>query len=83
MNNNNLSECKRVLKDCEVLLQEKLTRPEAQQHVCDQARYFYNFIMWDTEKTATGKSGEIVQISLVSKDGQFCFSEYVMPKVGK
>ena len=68
------------MKDCEALLQESLTRPEVQPHVCDQESYFYNFLIWDTETTAIGKSAEIIHISVVSKDEQFCFSKYVTPK---
>ena len=75
-----LGECKRVLKDCEALLQEPIVCPEVQPHVCDEQSYSYNFLMWDTETTTIGKAAEIMQISVVSKDEQFCFSEYVTPE---
>lgn len=71
-----LGECKRVLKDCEALVQEPIVRPEVQPHVYDEQSYSHNFLMWDTETTTIGKAAEIVQISVVSKDEQFCFSEY-------
>lgn len=37
-------------------------------------------LMWDTETTTIGKAAEIVQISVVSIDEQFCSSEYVTPE---
>ena len=76
----NLGECKKILKDCKALLQEPLVRPEVITHVYDQHSYSYNFLMWDTETTTIGKAAEIVQISVVSEDEQFCFSEYVTPE---
>ena len=75
-----LGECKRVLKDCEALLQEPIVRPEVQPHVYDEQSYSYNFLMWDTETTTIGKAAEIIQIAVVIKDEQFYFSEYVTPE---
>ena len=80
LNDIDLGECKTILKDCEAPLLDPIVRPEVQPHVYDQQSYFYNFLTWDTETTTIGKSAEIVQISVVSKDEQFCFSEYVTPK---
>jgi hypothetical protein len=80
LNDIDLGECKTILKDCEALLLDPIVRPEVQPHVYDQQSYFYIFLIWDTETTTIGKSAEIVQISVVSKDEQFCFSEYVTPK---
>ena len=80
LNDIDLGECKTILKDCEALLLDPIVRPEVQPHVYDQQSYFYNFLIWDTETTTIGKSAEIVQISVVSKDEQFCLSEYVTPK---
>ena len=75
-----LGECKRVLKDCEALLQEPIVRPEVQPHVYDEQSYSYNFLMWDIETTTIGKVAEIIQIAVVIKDEQFYFSEYVTPE---
>ena len=66
-------------KDCKALLQKPLVRPEMQPHVYDQHSYSYNFLMLVSE-TTIGKVAEIVQISVASKDEQFCFSEYVTPE---
>ena len=38
------------------------------------------FLIWDTETTTIGKSAELLQISITSKDEQFSFSEYITPK---
>ena len=73
-------ECKGILKDCEALLQEPIVRPEVQARVYDEQSYFYNFLMWDNETTTIGKAAEIIQISVVNKDKQFSFFEYVTPE---
>ena len=43
LNNIDLSECKAILKDCEALLQDSITRPQIQPHVCDQQSSYYTF----------------------------------------
>ena len=78
LNNIDLSECKAILEDCEALLQDSITRPQIQPHVCDQQSSYYNFLIWDTETTTIGKSAELLQISITSKDEQFSFSEYII-----
>ena len=37
-------------------------------------------MIWDTETTTIGKSAELIQVSIVSKDQQFSYSEYITPQ---
>lgn len=79
LNNINPLECKAVLADCETLLQDFLTRPQLQPQNYDEKCFDYNILVWDTETTTIGKSAEIIQITVMSSDKQFCFSEYITP----
>ena len=40
---------------------------------------FYNFLIFDTEPNATGKSAEIYQLSVTDKSASLKFSVYIMP----
>lgn len=79
LNTINPLECKAVLADCETLLHESLTRPQLQPQNYDEKFFHYNTLVWDTETTTIGKSAEIIQITVMSSDEQFCFSEYITP----
>ncbi len=37
-------------------------------------------MIWDTETTTIGKSAELIQVSIVSEDEQFSYSEYITPQ---
>ncbi len=80
LNEINFDECKAILKDCEALLQDPITRPQVKSQVFDQECSYYNFLIWDTETTTIGKSAELIQVSIVSKDEQFSYSEYITPQ---
>ena len=52
-------------------------RPVAKQVNYDNI--FYNFLIFDTETNATGKSAEICQLSVTNKSASHKFSVYIMP----
>ena len=53
-------------------------RPLAKQ-VNYEENIFYNFLIFDTETNATGKSAEICQLSVTNKSASHKFSVYIMP----
>ena len=70
--------CNAVLVDYET--QDSLTRPQLQPQNYDEKCFDYNILVWDTEITRIGKSAEIVQVTVMSSDKKFCFSEYITPR---
>ena len=75
LNDIDLNECKGILKDCDALLQDSITRRKVEPHAYKESSY-YNVLIWDTKTTTIGKQVELVQICFVSKDEQFSLSEY-------
>ena len=56
-------------------------RPVAKQGKYDN-NILYNFLIFDTETNATGKSAEICQLSVTNKSASNKFSVYIMPTQG-
>lgn len=66
------------LKDIENFAPKITLRPVAKQVNYDD-NIFYNFLIFDTETNATGKSAEIWQLSVTNKSASHKFSVYIMP----
>ena len=78
LNDIDLNKCKGILKDCEALLQDSITRRKVEPHAYKESSHC-NVLIWDTETTTIGKQAELVQVCIVSKDEQFSLSEYITP----
>ena len=58
----------------------KITLRPAEKEVKNENNIFYNFLIFDTETNATGKSAEICQLSVTDKSASHKFSVYIMPR---
>ena len=56
----------------------KITLRPAEKEVKNENNIFYNFLIFDTETNATGKSAEICQLSVTDKSASHKFSVYIM-----
>ena len=65
-------------KEIEKFAPKITLRPVAKQVKYDD-NIFYNFLIFDTETNATGKSAEICQLSVTYKFASLKFSVYIMP----
>ncbi|XP_068700225.1 uncharacterized protein [Montipora foliosa] len=57
----------------------KITLRPVAKEVKYENSIFYNFLIFDTETNATGKSAEICQLSVTDKSASHKFSAYIMP----
>ena len=71
----NLTTCQ--VKEYEKLVPPVTTRPTSPQ-ITFQDSIKYQFIVFDTETTSTGKDAQICQIAAITKSGK-CFNEYILP----
>ena len=69
-----------VLKDCEALIGNVVTRPEPVQTKFFEDNYYYSLI-FDTETTTIRKSAQPIPIAATTVDEQNMFSEYIQPKI--
>ncbi|KAK2566044.1 hypothetical protein P5673_010370 [Acropora cervicornis] len=65
-------------KEIEDFVPKITLRPVAKE-VKFENNIFYNFLIFDTETNATGKSAEICQLSVTDKSASHKFSVYIMP----
>lgn len=65
-------------KEIEDFVPKITLRPVAKE-VKYENNIFYNFLIFDTETNATGKSAEICQLSVTDKSASHKFSVYIMP----
>lgn len=65
------------LTEYEKLVPPFTSRP-THPHVSYQSTINYEFIVFDTETTSTGKGAQICQLSAITKSGN-CFNEYILP----
>ena len=71
----NLTTCQ--VKEYEKLVPPVTTRPTSPQ-ITFQDSIKYQFVVFDTETTSTGKDAQICQIAAITKSGK-CFNEYILP----
>ncbi|CAB3983115.1 exonuclease R569 [Paramuricea clavata] len=67
-----------VFKEIENLVPPHTSRPQAEKCQFNEMKH-YNFLVFDIETNAMGKSAEVCQIAVTDKSGSNTLSQYILP----